>query len=197
MLQGVDTSHWNGALNFQTLAAQGKTFCIAKATEGLNYIDNQFARSRIQAPKAGLIFGSYHFFHPKYSIESQVNYFEQEIGPPRKGELVPALDWETTDSVGLSVGQLKLRALTFMGLIEKIVGAPPLLYFSPGFVEALGDMSAFERYGAWIAHYGVARPRVPVPWKSGGYTIWQYTDQNGLDLDVFNGNMDQLKKFTT
>lgn len=193
-VQGVDVSHWQGAVDFAKLRAQGKLFCISKADEGFTSVDNQFARSRIEAPKAGMIFGSYHFFHPKQDIVAQVNHYERVIGPRRPGELPPALDWETTDNAGLSRGVQVARALQFISAIETISGCLPFVYGSPGFLNQFGSLAQFVRYPLWVANYGVNHPRIPAPWHT--YTIWQYSESNGLDLDVFNGNLDRLKAMT-
>lgn len=188
-IRGCDTSHWNGAVNFKNLKVQGYEFVFAKATEGALVTDDQFARSRVEAPKAGLLFGAYHFFHPAQDVEWQVKHFEA-IGSRKPGELPPVLDWETTDKGLQSKAVQKARALQFCQEVERIAGIAPMLYGSPGFFAQFGDMSEFSKYPLFLAQYASA-PQVPHAWKA--YTIWQYSGSGGLDKDLFNGTLDQLK----
>lgn len=193
MIQGVDTSHWQGATNYSNLKTAGKEFCFAKATEGILVRDNQFARSRQEAPKAGLLFGAYHFFHPKLDVDQQVEHFKTIMGPARSGELFPALDFETTDNIGMGRAMILAKALHFITAIGAAYSCTPFIYGSSSFLRSYSSPD-FAKFPLWVANYGVHAPRIPAPWHN--YTIWQYSDAHGIDLDVFNGGMDQLKKFT-
>src|SRR5207237_6151792 len=41
-LEGIDVSHWDGAIDWPKVAASGRRFGIAKATEGLSFQDPVF-----------------------------------------------------------------------------------------------------------------------------------------------------------
>lgn len=193
MIKGVDISHWQGVVDFKKLVKDGNQFCIAKATDGLGGVDPMFNRNRIEAKKAGLIFGAYHWFHPSQDILKQVGHYVNVIGKRQPGELPPTIDWEpTTDTKLVGIAATKQRVKMFLDELEKIEGVTPMIYCSPGFVQDYGDLSMFASNPLWIAHYGVNHPRVPAPWKN--FTIWQYTDKGGLDLDLFNGTIEDLKK---
>jgi lysozyme len=191
MIKGVDISHHNGVVDFKKLKSQGNAFAIHKATEGVGNTDFMFQKNREAIKAAGLIFGTYQFFHPDQDIDRQVKHYAEVTGPWQAGELPPVLDFESSAKGVLSRGQVKANALAFMKELESIDGIKPMLYISPGFAADLGDMSDFKDYILWIAHYGVNHPRIPRPWD--GWTFWQYTDKNGMDLDLFNGELDALK----
>ncbi|KAH9066217.1 glycoside hydrolase family 25 protein [Lactarius vividus] len=74
--EGIDVSHWQGALNWNTIKSQGVTFAYIKATEGTTFIDPNFSSNYVGATNAGLIRGAYHFAHPDSSSgATQANYF--------------------------------------------------------------------------------------------------------------------------
>lgn len=59
--QGIDVSHYNGNIDWQQVAAAGKTFAFIKATEGTKYQDNQFLINVQGARDANILVGAYHF----------------------------------------------------------------------------------------------------------------------------------------
>lgn len=196
MLYGVDVSHHNGRFDFARAALNGKKYAYVKCTEGDHYFDPQFARNWIEAPKAGMYVGAYHFFHPKQDAVLQANWFLRCKGPRLSNELPPVLDWESLDGLG---GRVNIsQAQKWLDIVESRTGVTPIIYASPGFIEGLlSPLTGFERYPLWIAHYGVHQPRLPHngPWKT--WTFWQTSDQGGLDLDKFNGGPDQLQRLAS
>ena len=182
MTKGLDLSHYNGKQDFEKLKAQGFEFCYFKATEGLSYVDPTFLGNVRAASAAGILTGAYHFFRPSVDGTDQARHFLSTTA------LLPLnlphmLDWEVTDSVRASIQ--KVRATSWLENVKAVTGKIPGIYGSPGFLEPLGLDDSFKNYPLWVAHYGVNRPRIPSPW--GDYMYWQYTDANGLDVDVFNG----------
>src|SRR3982751_3375048 len=61
---GIDVSHWQGTINWASVAAAGKQFAFTKATEGTTYVDPTLATNTSGAKNAGLLTGVYHFAHP-------------------------------------------------------------------------------------------------------------------------------------
>ncbi len=60
--------------------------------------------------------------------------------------------------------------------------------------------TAFASYPLWIAEYGVTKPELPKIWEKSGYALWQYSEtgkvkgiKGFVDLDVFHGNLNDLK----
>ncbi len=169
MLRGLDVSHHNGQLDWQDLARQGYAFMFSKATEGVNYIDKSFYINFNKAQEAGVKTGAYHFFHPNQDPILQVNSFMWTVGQRRPGDLPPVLDWEVTNNMDNEFQ--KANAHKWLEAVEKECGKKPLIYSSPAFLSALGDLSSFKDYGLWIAHYGVKEPRLVAPWKT--WVFWQ------------------------
>lgn len=61
LVSGADVSKWQGKFNFQGLKDAGYSFCIIKASEGVQYTDPRFRENWKRAREAGLIVGAYHF----------------------------------------------------------------------------------------------------------------------------------------
>src|SRR5436309_13147559 len=58
-LPGIDVSHWQNAIDWTQVAADGQRLVIAQATEGQNFDDPMYPPYRAGATAAGLSFGAY------------------------------------------------------------------------------------------------------------------------------------------
>ncbi len=191
---GYDVSHYQPNTHIhETMRMAGKKFCIIKSDEG-NHTDSYF-RAHWQAAKLqGMITGAYNFFHPSQDPVTQAKHMESIIGKLGPGDLGPVLDWETTD--GLLAFKDKEAAHAFLLHVEQVSGKLPIIYTGPYFAQALALDTRFKRFPLWIAHHGARCPLVPPPWDT--WTMWQYSDSNGkLDVNLFNGNIDQLRQLST
>src|SRR5579872_5831321 len=56
-LKGVDVSHYDGTINWNSAKAAGISFAFAKATQGDSYVDNTFATNWAGMKAAGVIRG--------------------------------------------------------------------------------------------------------------------------------------------
>jgi lysozyme len=61
-IRGIYVSHWQGAIDRQSIEARGVDFAYIKATEGGNYVDETFADNWAVIQRTGAKFGAYHFF---------------------------------------------------------------------------------------------------------------------------------------
>lgn len=180
-VEGIDVSHYQGPIDWRKVAASGKRFTFAKATEGQTYDDPTYATNRSGAEAAGLRFGAYHFARPDTSANDaklEADHFAT-VARPRKGEIVPTLDLEV--SGGLSVAQLQSWVSSFLQEVEARTGARALIYTNPSFWKTyMGDTSYFATHGyklLWIANWDVPDPSVPGSnWGGHGWTFWQWTD---------------------
>jgi GH25 family lysozyme M1 (1,4-beta-N-acetylmuramidase) len=198
-LEGIDVSHWQGAINWASVAGAGKKFAIIKATESTNYVDPNYATNHAQAKAAGLWTGAYHFAQPSSTANDAVleaDYFAAHLNLGA-GDLIPALDLEA--SGGLSISALQSWVMAFVNEVTAKVGSRPMIYTSPAFWKKyMGDTTALADAGyktLWIAHWNVTSPAVPASnWGGHGWTFWQYSDcghvsgiANCVDLDRYNG----------
>jgi GH25 family lysozyme M1 (1,4-beta-N-acetylmuramidase) len=183
-VRGIDVSRWKGSIVWSRVAHGGYRFAFAEATNGFK-IDAAYARNHSGAKAAGLAFGGFHFARPAGTTRRAVigNAVAQadlfvSVAQPQTGELAPVLDLEKTG--GLSPVSLRAWTAAWLDEVQLQVGIRPTIYASPTFWRrAVGDASVFAAGGSslWVAHWRVARPRVPAAgWGATGWTFWQWTN---------------------
>ncbi|TFK89918.1 glycoside hydrolase family 25 protein [Polyporus arcularius HHB13444] len=200
--QGVDISHYQGTVNFNTLVANGMSFVYIKVTEGTTYQDPNFSANYNGATKAGLIRGGYHFAHPDTSSgATQANYFLAHGGGwSGDGITLPgALDIEYgpsgSECYGLSASAMVSWIKDFSNTYHSHTGVYPVIYTTTDWWKTCtGNSAAFASTNPlWIAHYSSSIGTLPAGWTY--TTFWQYADSgpNPGDQDEFNGSLQGLK----
>jgi lysozyme len=196
---GIDVSHWDGAIDWSKMKADGVEFAFMKATEGLTFVDPNFATYWADAPPAGVIRGAYHFFHANDDPVQQADFFIATAGIPEAGDFPLTIDLEVND--GLTGDQVGAAALTFLERVESVTGRTPIIYTSARVYDSvLGSPPGnWGHYPLWDADYVDQCPNISSAWS--GWAFWQNTDTGkyggltGLDVDHFNGSMSDLMTF--
>jgi lysozyme len=198
-MHGIDVSHHNDIINWdevKKMNIKGITieFAFIKATQGVSYIDNQFARNWKQCKKYGIPRGAYHYFNEFKSGKEQANHFIKTVGELLPGDLFPVLDIEENGGVAKEV--LIKEGLEWLKIVEQHYGVKPIVYAGVNFYKTqLGN--AFNDYPFWAAHYNEKhQPRTERNWQ-----LWQHNERgsvNGIsgdvDFNVFNGDIFSFKK---
>jgi len=198
-LPGIDVSHYQETIDWTKVAASGKTFAIAKATDGRSFIDPMYATNKAEAMAAGIVFGAYHFARPDDSANDAIEEADHfvDVAQLAQGNLLPVLDLERTG--GLTPTQLIDWMLAWLGEVTARTGVRPMIYTSPhGWESRTDDSTAIVDAGytvLWIAHWGVNTPLLPAnDWQGYGWTLWQHSDcgsvpgiKGCVDSDWFNG----------
>lgn len=183
MSKGIDVSNNNGHIDWAQVAGAGYTYAIAKATEGLGFVDSFYAANRAGAKAHGMHFGAYHFFTPGEDAAAQAAFFLQHA-TPAKGDIVPALDYETRPAA-------RGPAEQFVTAFHKATGHSPMFYTFLSFVNEMQIpvSSPLASCELWLADFTTTRPAPPAPWKT--ITIWQHSSSGSVpgisgrvDLDV-------------
>lgn len=200
-LEGVDVSHYDGTIDWAQVAASGRKFGLAKATEGITFQDPTFKTNWAEMKQAGLVRGAYHFFRPKDGGAQQADWFLAEVGAFATGDLPPILDWETTDGVASATDVREAQA--FVDEIRAVTGLTTIVYSSKRFLATLGSPAQFAGLPLWDVELNVTCPDIPDAWAR--WTFWQYSFTGTVaginvgahvDLDVFNGTLSQLLALT-
>lgn len=188
-MNGIDVSNWQAGLNISDVACD---FVIAKATEGLNFVDKYCDKFIQQAIKLVKPFGFYHFARPTNDAVREAEYFYNNCrGYFGKG--IPILDWESGNTSDVA------WAKRWLDRVYQLSGVKPVIYMSESVVNAYDWSSvANADYGLWVAKYrdnnpdynynmanAGTRPRVKW-WKF--YCMWQWTSTGRLS--GYNGNLD-------
>ncbi len=196
-VNGVDVSHWQGSINWNSVYSSGYRFAFVKATEGTSYVDPKFTTNMQNGKSAGLYMGAYHFARPSSNNpEAEADHFVNTAGSYIKdGYLRPVLDLETGTSLGWS--GLSDWARRWLQRVEQLTGVEPILYVNAYYASNL--QSYLTSYDLWIAHYTYNPNTSPNTGKWSTWMFWQYSDKGtvsgisgGVDLNVFNGDLSTL-----
>ena len=198
-VHGFDVSHHQGKIDWQRLESTQDSpfpvrFVFMKASEGGDFSDKSFKENFREAREHGFVRGAYHFYNPKRDPNSQADFFIRSV-ELEAGDLPPVLDIEKR---GDNDETLRKDLKTWLNKIESHYKVKPILYTSYKFKKRYLNDSVFNSYPYWIAHYYVDSVEYKGQWK-----FWQHTDigrlpgiEGRVDLNVFNGNMDELMELT-
>src|SRR5688572_6854506 len=59
-VRGIDVSHHQGAIDWHSVKASGRSFAFIKASEGADFRDTRFSENWQRAREAGIFTGAYH-----------------------------------------------------------------------------------------------------------------------------------------
>jgi lysozyme len=175
-MKGVDVHGDKGAIDWRRVRAAGFEFAILKATEGRTFDDERFSFNRRAAKAAGLVVGAYHFARPdNNSPEAEVQHFLR-IARPMRGELIPALDWETNPPTAT-------WASRFLQVLENEIGTPPIFYTFPDFLRRTGHFGDFHRFPLWYSRFGSNDGQVhtATPPQGFRFVVHQFTSAGHVD----------------
>lgn len=191
---------------FKLAAASGLWGVIHKASQGSGYKDASYAPRRQAARGAGLLWGAYHF-NDGSSVNTQIDNFFAAAKPD--DTTLMCLDFEDNPRSNMSVGM----AVDFLHHAEAQLGRKLAVYSGNRLKETIGKLSKADRdyvcsHRLWLCQYG---PRAVLPSGFAKYWLWQYTGDGigqpphfvpgitvpggkGIDLNVYNGTLEQLTK---
>lgn len=178
VVKGIDTSRWNGDMNFVTSKNVGTEFVYIKATQGISITDAQFVNSRNKLT-GFLPWGAYHFLISTVSGVSQADYFCNILGN-NKGELPPVVDVESESISSTIVRDFCVRVYNRLGMY-------PIIYTSANYwAKVFGSYKSWcsTNCKLWVAHWGTLSPLLPTGWND--YVIHQYS-ADGNNLGVYYG----------
>ncbi|MGQ3477757.1 GH25 family lysozyme [Paenibacillus sp. TY11] len=197
--QGIDVSHHNGNIDWQQVAAAGKTFAFIKATEGTKYQDNQFLVNVQGARDANILVGAYHFLNATTADgarQEAANFARAIDSAGGRLDLPPVMDYENNPK-GLTPAQISEVAHAFLDEMEKLTGRQPIVYTGNVFASKFDP--TFSMYKLWVARYSTTQKPTAVPaWNN--WWAWQYSSTGSVpgirgqvDLDEYNGTIDELR----
>lgn len=194
-VHGIDVSHHQSVIAWDSVAAQGIDFVFVKATEGMTFSDSLFQRNWPDIKAADMKRGAYHFFRPKTSAYAQAANFKNHVQLD-EGDLPPVLDVEVLD--GVSKVELLTGMLNWLYLVEVHYGVRPILYTNLKFYNKY-LAGHFDEYPLWIARYNT---REPILACGRDWQFWQHGNRGQIegirgdvDFNVFYGSLEQLDSF--
>ncbi len=204
--KGLDVSHFQGTVDWNSVGRQGYRFAFIKATEGVSETDPEFSANWPGAKTAGLIRGAYHYYDPGSDPQEQAEHFLSTVWPEggqpllAPGDLPPALDIETAGSQ--SSEEVVQGIQSWFSLVRQRTLRIPILYTNRGFWDTLWTLQ-FGNHPLWVAEYGVEAPApLPAGWQQ--WRFWQFSQAGSVegisgpvDLDVFQGNPQSLQQMAS
>ncbi len=202
---GIDVSHYQGTIDWNQVANDGKVFAWCKATESTGFTDSEFLNNVTNGMAAGVVMGAYHFAHPDAnSATDEANYFLSVAGDYiGDGFLPPVLDLEDRSGVNLdevmTSTELTDWVIEWMQTVEAQTGVKPIIYTNANYANYLN--SSVTEYGLWIADPD-GDPSDP-PSNIGVWNTWLFKQYDWygtvsgintteVDLDVFNGTIEDF-----
>ncbi len=200
--QGVDVSAWQDndttpqMMDWGRAAARGASFAFVRASVGLSP-DTDFEHNVKTAQSAGLLVGAYHYMTFVHNANEQAALFWQMVGG--RGLALPLMADIEAEPVP-NWGADHVRA--FLTALDAASGKRAGVYTRASYWDAhLFGRGLETGRPLWVAHYGVAAPRVPKGW--GAWDWWQHTSQGDgpaygaesryIDLNVYNGTEAEMR----
>jgi len=207
-LLGIDVSHYQGSINWSSVAGCGPKYAFAKATEGTTYTDPNFSGYINGGKAAGLQMGAYHFARPASNCPNpEADHFWAVAGGKITTDgksLYPMVDFESfgghacystyTGWFNQWSARVKSKTATFLR---------PVIYASAG--NGMCDLTTACTLSAWVAHYNGENLYTGNPWDGcctscnyvdpgtkNGWTYWQVSSTGAIcgisgnvDLDAY------------
>jgi lysozyme len=198
-VQGIDVSHHQGEIAWPKLRGGPAAFAYIKATEGADFVDQDFQANWAGAEAAGLVPGAYHYFTLCTPGATQAANFILVAPRPATGTLPPAVDLEFGGNCGTRPPRAKLQAelRDFLALVEAHWGCRATLYVTQDFYERY-VAGGFGANPLWVRDV-FRQPRLA---DGRAWHVWQYANRARMDgirefvdLDAFAGSEADFARF--
>ena len=207
---GIDVSRWQDdnstaqQMDFTKSVDMGAKFVFIKSSQAL-WADEDILYNWKSAKNAGLLRGAYHFLDWVADPRKQAQY-AWSIIQSDPGELPPVIDFEYWNPPPANAFD---KLWNYVVEMERLSGKIPIIYTGAFFWFDWGTQAdVWKKYPLWIASYTSqdymeSNVEKLTPWDK--WYFWQYTskgdgiafgaESEGLDMNVFNGSLDDLKDF--
>ncbi len=201
-VRGVDVSHYQGDIDWQTLSENDIDFAFIKATEGSSFVDECFSYNFSEAQKCDISVGAYHFFSFSSSGSDQAKNFIDTV-IPFEGMLPPVIDVEFYGANAdnpIGKDQVSSELVSMLRILEDYYGLKPIIYATEDSYEYYLSDGYYE-YDIWIRNV----KRSPKMSDGRQWKFWQYTNRGQLDgysgeekfidLNVFSGSREDFENY--
>jgi len=192
-VEGIDLSHHQNEVNWDSLSKQDLQFVFMKATEGATHIDTNFHNNWDEANRIGLRRGAYHYFSIYSTSLEQAKNFIKTV-QLSNGDMPPVLDFEEPGAQDDSTIRNNLRV--WLTTIEGYYKVKPIIYTNLNLYNRF-IKGEFEEYPLWLARYANDVPAIQVD----PCSFWQYGNRGKMpgikgyvDFNVFMGNQGDLEQ---
>lgn len=193
-VHGIDTSVWQGDIDWPTLRLNGVNFAFLKATEGGDLVDPAFAHNWAGAAAAGVARGAYHFYYHCRPASQQARWYIAHV-PRAVSALPPVLDMEWTPRsptcrTKRPAAKIRAEARIYLDAVQDHYGQRPILYTTLDFFQE-NELWKLGGVDFWLRSTAV-HPSDSFPAQH--WTFWQYSAtgtvpgiRGKVDLNAFAG----------
>lgn len=184
---GIDVSRYNGAVDWERVKRSGVDFVLLRSsigdgTDNITGQDIRFAYNVVEARKAGLMVGAYHYLWAETPEDAltEAKFFVKTLAP-YEIDFPAVLDFEDPSQQDNLTNEERTEiAKVFLAEVKR-AGYYPMLYTNTNWAENYLNMDELSEYELWLAEW------FPEPSYGGDFGIWQYTAYgyvSGMDGDV-------------
>ena len=194
-VRGIDISHYQGAVDWTKVNADGLSFVYIKATEGADGVDDRFAENWAGAKTTSMARGAYHFYNFCKTGAAQAAQVVKTV--PVDADALPlTIDLEESGDCKKMPAKAAFRKdlAAFVAKVQAAYGRAPILYVNYSIYD-LYFKGESDAYKLWIADVKHEAPILP---DGAAWTMWQYgwhaqiAGIGETDVDVFNGTPQML-----
>ena len=148
---GIDVSHHNGIIDWETLKLNHPEieFAYIRCVVGLGRVDNKYVKNVVGAKKVGIKTGAYVYYYANRNSRAQFSNLKHQVLMVQH-ELIPVLDIEKPSKYGPE--NLRKGLANWLHLVEDEYGVKPAIYTNLGYFEE-HLFGYFNDYPKWIAAY--------------------------------------------
>lgn len=199
VVEGVDVSEYQGAIDWSAVRASGRRFAIARIAHAPR-LDARFAQNWAAIRAAGMIRGAYLYFSPSHDVSTQADAIARAVGRLGPGDLPVALDIERPPPGLPAPADYAARIAELAERVRRDTGRPPMIYAGAYYWRLHVQSDAFKSLHLWHPQYAPVRcPSIAPSWTT--WTFWQYSAtgrvggvRGAVDLDRFNGDFSALER---
>lgn len=190
----VNLSHYDEMRpDFVQMRREGVVAAIHEATYPLGKIDEKYGQRQVEARRAGLLWGAYHFADATDPIRQADRFLNTVAAHWRAGKgdkndpgVLLVLDFEKNGHY--PGGTMRVdQAVAFIERIKQRTGKFPGVYSGEYRIRDVlnsksvgaAHRSCLQKCWLWVANYHY-QPQVVAPWS--GWHLWQYTGDGVCDL---------------
>lgn len=188
---GIDVSRYQGAIDWEKVKKSGVDFVLLRSSigDGTTLVtgeDIRFSVNVVEAKKAGLMVGAYHYLkaHTVEDALKEAKFFVKTISPYAL-DFPAVLDFEDpSQQENLTNEERTAMAKVFLEEVAN-AGYYPMLYTNKSWATNYLNMNELADFEVWLAEW------FPQPSYRGDFGIWQYTAygmvsgvEGSVDLDV-------------
>ena len=199
-VRGIDISHHQGEINWDKVKNTKLKFVFIKATEGHDFIDQDFINNWNNSKKIGLIRGAYHFYSLRIPGKDQALNYINNV-PKEENTLPPVIDLEFGGNSKVRPSKMKFKRelLAYVYEVEKFYNKKPVFYITNTFYKTYfkGDEELLK-YDIWIRNIYYEPGKIG----ENKWIFWQYNSRGHIDgikgfvdLNVFVYDEEYFKKY--